>query len=56
MQKKYNLRLMPHEAANEQEILLKIAATAAVSLSAITGFEVLKKSIDARGRQIFINL
>jgi hypothetical protein len=56
MQKKYDLRLMPHEAANEQEILLKIAATAAISLSAITGFEVLKKSIDARGRQIFINL
>jgi uncharacterized FAD-dependent dehydrogenase len=56
MQKKYDLRLMPYEAAHEQDILLKIAATAAVPLSAITGFQVLKKSIDARGRQILINL
>ena len=56
MQQKITLRLNPAEAANEADIKRKISQTAGVKESSITGFQLLKKSIDARGKQIFFNV
>ncbi len=56
MQKKIQLRLRPSEAANEKFIKEIIAEAEAIQSANITGFTVQKRSIDARGRQIWINL
>lgn len=56
MQKQFSLRLLPHEAADEQAVKQYIAANEAVPVSAINGYTILKRSIDARGRQAWINL
>lgn len=56
MQKVLSLRLPPSEAANETLVKKYIAAAEAVPLSAITGYTILKQSIDARGRQAWISL
>jgi len=56
MQKKISLKLLPSEAADEAAILTYIAKAEAVSSKAITGFHLLKQSIDARSRQVYINL
>ena len=56
MQQKIALRLLPHEAANDQSISQKIADSLSVKRASITGFEVLKKSIDARSKSIYVNL
>lgn len=47
---------MPSQAADNKTIRSNIAASAATPESSITGFHILKKSIDARGKSIFINL
>ena len=56
MQSKITLRLLPSEAANEQTVKKYIAQAAAVNAADISGFTILKQSIDARGKQSWINL
>ena len=56
MQKILTLKLLPSEAGNETLVKKYIARTEAVTLTAVTGFIILKHSIDARGRQAWINL
>lgn len=51
-----SLRLLPSEAAEESIIKEYIAKTSGKKPDEITGFYLLKKSIDARGKQAFINL
>jgi len=56
MQQQITLRLLPAEAAEESTIKEYIAKTAGKKTNEITGFYLLKKSIDARGKQPYINL
>jgi uncharacterized FAD-dependent dehydrogenase len=56
MQKIVTLRLLPSQAANEAVIKEYIATTESLQLSAISGFIIEKQSIDARGKQAWINL
>lgn len=56
MQKIIQLKLLPSEAVSEQHIKEHIAQAEAVNQSAVTGFFTLKQSIDARGRQVWVNL
>ncbi len=56
MQQKVTLRLSPAEAANDQDIKRKISQQSGAKESTISGFQLLKKSIDARGKNIFFNI
>ena len=56
MQKNISLKLLPSEAGSRVIIKQYIAKAEAVSVSAVSGFTILKHSIDARGRQPRINL
>lgn len=56
MQKQVSLRLLPQEAINEVIIISFIAASCCCAEDKITGFHRIKESIDARGRQAYINL
>ena len=52
----YQIRVQPHQAANEQSIIRYIAQSKGLDARTIKAVRVLKKSIDARQRTIFINL
>lgn len=56
MQKKITLRLSPSEAENTEAIKRYIAAYADVDPSKVTGYFPVKKSLDARSRQIWVSL
>src|ERR1051326_254565 len=56
MQKTLNVRLLPSEALSDSAIKNCIAKTEGIRLTAVTGYNILKRSIDARGRQPWINL
>src|SRR5688500_12385527 len=56
MQKKITLRLLPSEAANELLVKQYIAQAEAVNTADVSGYTILKQSIDARGKQSWINL
>ncbi|MFT3704765.1 MAG: hypothetical protein QM802_20535 [Agriterribacter sp.] len=56
MQKKITLRLTPSEVFDEVAVKKYIASAEGVSSTSISGFYILKKSIDARGKQIWFNL
>lgn len=56
MQQKISLRVKPSEAENESDLSKILSQACAVKPLQITGFNILKKSIDARGRQTWINL
>jgi uncharacterized protein len=56
MQQKISLKLLPAEAANNAFILESIANHTSKKLNEITGFHLLKKSIDARSKTIWVNL
>ena len=57
MQTKIQIRLTPAEAADKNSILRAISASTGQNQSSISGYQILKKSIDARSRQqIWINL
>jgi uncharacterized protein len=56
MQKNISLKLLPSEAGNPILIKQYIAEAVAVKVSAVSGYTLLKHSIDARGRQPWINL
>lgn len=50
------LRVLPQQAASDQSIRSSVAEEVALELRRIQGVRVLKRSIDARQRQIFVNL
>ncbi|HEY5368638.1 MAG TPA: NAD(P)/FAD-dependent oxidoreductase [Hanamia sp.] len=54
MQEKISLRLLPSQASHEAFIEY-IAKAKGKNTSEITGYQILKKSIDARGKTIWIN-
>jgi uncharacterized FAD-dependent dehydrogenase len=56
MQQKISLKLLPAEAADDAVVKKYIASSAGKKLSSVNGFQVTKKSIDARGRTVYINL
>ncbi len=56
MQQQILLRLLPSEAANEAFIKNAIAQNIGKRAASVTGFHVLKHSIDARGKTIWANL
>lgn len=53
---KISLRLLPQEAVQPLIVKEYIASHAMVSPNAVSGFHIIKKSLDARGRQIWVNL
>src|SRR5260221_11486691 len=56
MQQKFSLKLLPSEAANYDIIKKLLANAAGKKEENISGFYIEKKSIDARGKTIWINL
>jgi len=56
MTEEYQLRLLPEIAANEQRLKEYLSKEKGLSLKNITAIRILKRSIDARQRTIFINL
>lgn len=56
MQQQLSLKLLPAEAADATAIKKMIAASCGKKENAITGFQLQKKSIDARAKTIWVNL
>ena len=56
MQKSLTLKLLPSEAASDQIIKEYIAHAEAVKPSSVSGFNILKQSVDARGKQTWVNI
>ena len=56
MKKVISLRVKPSEAADSNFINRLIAAETGASKNSVSGYNIIKRSIDARSRQIFINL
>lgn len=56
MIKEMNLRVLPQQAASEQDLKVYIGKNLAIDVSAIHAVRVLKRSIDARQRTILVNL
>jgi uncharacterized protein len=56
MQQKISFKLLPSEAMDEPIIKKYIASSAGKKESSITGFHLLKKSLDARAKTIWVNL
>ena len=56
MQQKISLKLLPGQVADNAIIIKAIAEETGTTENNITGFEMMKKSIDARGRTIWMNL
>ncbi|PZP50044.1 MAG: FAD-binding protein [Pseudopedobacter saltans] len=56
MQIKSVLKLSPEEVLSDQLVKQRIAEEAGIDVQKITGFRILKKSMDARSRQIWFNL
>ena len=56
MQKIITLKLLPSEASDESLVKKYIASAEAVNASSISGYIIQKHSIDARGKQPWINL
>lgn len=55
MQQKISLKLLPSQAATDKAFIENIAKTTGNKASEITGYHILKKSIDARAKIIWIN-
>ncbi|MEP7144846.1 MAG: FAD-dependent oxidoreductase [Ferruginibacter sp.] len=56
MQQKISLKLLPFEAADEATVKNAIAKATGKKESSISGFIIHKKSIDARGKTIWMNI
>jgi uncharacterized protein len=56
MQQKISLRILPADAANENAIKKHLALVTGNSPDSIFGYHIIKQSIDARGKQAYINL
>jgi uncharacterized FAD-dependent dehydrogenase len=55
MQQKVSLKLLPHQLANEANVISAISKATGNKESNISGFQIHKQSIDARGKTIWIN-
>jgi uncharacterized protein len=51
-----SLKLLPSQAASDDTITKQAAAALGITKSSITGFHLLKRSIDARSRQVYFML
>ena len=56
MIQEYQIRTLPQDAANEQSIKQFISHEKGLDIRTIKAIRILKRSIDARHRTIFINL
>lgn len=56
MQQKISIQLLPQQASDSQSVLHTIATTSGLKIKDITGYHIVKKSIDARGKTICINM
>jgi len=56
MQQKISLKLLPSEAADDAAIKRSIAGHAGKKITGISGYHILRQSIDARAKTIWINL
>lgn len=56
MQQKLSFRLAPSAAADNLSIKKEIASACAKKVSEISGYHIIKRSIDARGKNVLINL
>jgi len=56
MQQKFSLKVLPSEAANNDIVKKLLASAAGKKEEAISGFYIEKRSIDARGKTIWVNL
>ena len=56
MQQKISLKLLPSEAADDSAIKRAISGNIGKKISSITGYHLIKQSIDARAKTIWINL
>lgn len=56
MQQKISLKILPSQAADDAAIINLVAETLGKKISEVTGFHIHKKSIDARGKTIWVNL
>lgn len=56
MLRQLNLRVQPHVAADEQKLLRTAASELAIDARTVCGLRIRRRSIDARQRQIYINL
>src|SRR6476620_9609373 len=56
MQQQLTLKLLPSEASSTDLVRSYAASALSVNESSITGYHILKRSIDARSRQVWINL
>jgi uncharacterized FAD-dependent dehydrogenase len=56
MQQKISLKLLPSEAGDDNVIKSHIASATQIKPEAVSGYHIVKRSIDARGRMVFINL
>ena len=56
MIQEYQLRILPEIAANEQQLKTYLSQEKGLNLRDVTSLRILKRSIDARQRTIFVNL
>lgn len=56
MQQKITVKLRPSEAADDTVLKNFIAAAAGVNPAQVTGFQIVKKSLDARGKQPWVQV
>ena len=56
MKKQITVRLKPSEAADDFLLKKLVAIQAGANIASVSGYNFLKKSIDARSRQVYINL
>ena len=56
MQKKVSIKALPSEAADHNTLQKIVAQACSVSPNRVTGFTLLKKSVDARGKQTWFHL
>jgi uncharacterized protein len=56
MQQQISLKVLPEEAADSNTLQQLIAKSVGKPVAAVTGFYYLKKSIDARGKTVWVNI
>ncbi|MCX6307800.1 MAG: FAD-binding protein, partial [Bacteroidia bacterium] len=56
MIQEFDLRMLPEQAAREQSILKMLVRDKGVDPSAFQGLRIVKRSIDARQRTVFMNI
>src|SRR5689334_13708599 len=56
MQKNISIKLLPSEAVDESIIKNYISQLVGIKKSSVSGFTILKHSIDARSKQVWVNL